>query len=114
MSDDSAEGWTLAPEQKLDLNAWTFWYDQTHWFPFTEGEDAEICGPGHQDLDAFAAAVRSYDALAQGIPVSETEPYDEGHIRHTMVELVVDRFGEQMVRQAEAGTIPMTVIWGVR
>lgn len=87
----------------------TFWYDETHWFPFIEDEDCNITGPGHQDKEVFAAAVRSYDRLC-GVEDGGADTASD--VTH---QWVIPR-GERLIPCTEASpeSIPVTTIWGAR
>lgn len=93
------------------LDLLTFWYDETHWFPFMESENADITGPGHQDPIAFVQAIRAYDEVATG---EHHSSFDVDLVRHRYA--VIDPEGEtfRLVAQGEPGAVPVTILWGIR
>lgn len=98
---------------------------ETHWtgglvFPFVEDENCNITGAGHQDKEAFAAAVNRFDEACTGEPKGEDDLVLADHISHEWV--VVDDDGERMwsaingspVTEHTEGAQPVTALWGQR
>ena len=92
---------------------WTTQYDDTHTFPFVEDEDGNITGYGHQDLDAFAAAINEYDAVCGDVH-PEAELWTGDEIAHHWV--TVDEDGERLhpCSADTPGAVPVTGLWGQR
>lgn len=112
---ERAESGTECPMTEDELReAFSMQYDAEHKFPFTEDENCNITGYGHQDPVEFAAAINRYDEVCNGEPFPEDEQWDEGYVGHYWVTIAED--GEHLLRCTpdEAGAIPVTGLWGQR
>lgn len=86
-------------------------------YPFTEDENCNITGLGHQDEAAFAAAVNRFEAECYAEPPSESGQWTADHINHDWVVLEEDQGGEVRLRQVPAGTtgaVAVTTLWRQR
>ena len=90
-------------------------WDAETTFPFTEDENANITGFGHQDPHHFAAAVNRYDEIANGEPYPEDEQWTADHIYHRWLTLDPDNDERFIPCEATtAGALPVTTLWGQR
>lgn len=83
-------------------------------FPFTEDENGNITGYGHQDKATFAAEVNRYDEAANGYPLDEDDQWTADHVYHDWVLLNEDDETLRAVTSTTAGAIPVTTLWGLR
>lgn len=90
----------------------TLWVDETHWFPFTESEDANITGPGHQDPELFVRNVQLYDRLISMDDDVEKMPIES--VSHRWVLLDIEKERLKQVPGGTLGAIPVTTIWNAR
>ncbi|UVY83814.1 hypothetical protein NLU66_16630 [Brachybacterium sp. NBEC-018] len=97
--------------------ALTLWYDDTTWWPFTEGENCDITGPGHQPRAAFAAMVNAYDRHATGDDPLDVDEWVEADIAHGWAVLTETDSGDVQFVPAlstDEGAVPITKLWGAR
>jgi hypothetical protein len=87
----------------------------TEFFPFIEGEDGDITGPGHQDPATFAALVSAYDA-AENTGVMAHDPTASSAIEHrwlkAQVDVVTGEWSGVYVAPFTEGAIPVTTVTG--
>lgn len=94
-------------------------WDAEHTFPFFEGEDGSGCfGYGHQDRDAFAAALNDWDQLCNGgdpeWPWTADEVEHVWAVAYAPIEDAGDLDGWRLdwcgITAADLGAFPMTVV----
>lgn len=92
----------------------TYVEDDVDPFPFTEDENGNITGYGHQDKAKFVAEIERYDEYCNDEPIKSYEQWKESDISHQWV--VVDANGELFIPAfpEDAGAIPVTTLWGAR
>lgn len=94
------------------VGALTTWMSSTRWFPFTEGANCDITGPGHQDPHVFVRHIQEYDSYLSGD--ENMGEMDTAHVKH--VWLRIDEEGEEfsLAEPFSEGSVPATILWGVR
>lgn len=84
-------------------------------FPFTEDEDANLTGYGHQDKAEFADHVNRYDAALAGVDeVVEDDRFEADHITHLWVTHNDLTEAFTIATPDTPGAIPVTTLWGAR
>lgn len=82
-------------------------------YPFTEDENANITGYGHQDPATFAAEINRFE-----VEVCEEDPDDltDWTDRVFQTYVYLDDDGERLHQCAstDLGAFPVTVLWGAR
>lgn len=94
--------------------AFSLQYDSEQKFPFTEDENCNITGYGHQNKTEFAAAINRYDEVCNGEPFPEDEQFEDGDIGHAWVTIDADGEHLHACTSDTPGAIPVTTMWGVR
>lgn len=90
------------------------WWDEDHWYPFVDDENANITGPGHQDRARFAEMVNDFDRYAGGLDEGEAA-LTASDVAHLWVQ--VDPVSDERLlgaHEGEPGAFAVTAIWGVR
>ena len=112
-----------SPRRALELLAGM--YDTTTFLPFVEDENANITGPGHQNIRRFAEAVREWEATTGGFAPYHRDVEDVEQEIANLEEVIEhgwavptwfpgDEFSLKLVAPDTEGAIPITYIWGVR
>lgn len=100
-------------------------------WPFTEDEDANITGYGHQDPTSFAAAVNAWDTECNGEPATDLDRWTAADVTHRWAVLDTDPNSHprdpeprlwvkwppaapEPVTGATPGAVAITTIWGQR
>ncbi|WP_418061748.1 hypothetical protein [Pimelobacter simplex] len=84
-------------------------------FPFTEDENCNITGYGHQDKATFAAEVNRYDQAADPDGYSPEDAWAADDIAHQwVVQHPTDDERLVPVSEGTEGAVPVTALWGAR
>lgn len=84
-------------------------------YPFTEDENGNVTGYGHQDKAAFAAAINRYDEEATGEPLADPDDaWEADDINHQWVTFDDRTELFTVATQDAPGAFAITTLWGAR
>lgn len=106
----------------IDPASWAMDMGKDGRYPFTEDENANITGLGHQDKAEFAAAINRYDTTMNGEPFPDDEQWTAGDIAHKWAVLgevqgepcMFPSIDGVKVTSDTPGAVAITTLWGQR